>query len=522
MRKYFAYIRVSTVRQGEKGSSLQEQRSAIETYARRNNLAVAEWYEEMETAAKLGRPLFSKLLKGLARGDANGVIIHKIDRSARNLRDWAALGELHDRGIELHFAHESLDLNSRGGRLSADIQAVVAADYIRNLRDEIRKGFYGRLKQGLYPLPAPLGYVDHGGGVAKTIDPLRGPLVAKAFSLYATGSWSLDTLRAELYRRGLRTKTGGQVAKNSMATILHNRFYVGLIRIERTGETFQGVHPPLVDKRLFDRVQSLLDDRSPHKTRHHSFRYQRLVRCSSCHRALVASRHKGHVYYRCQTKMCPTTCIREECLDNSLRVVGAGFALTEAELKKAAADIETVLEARATDTGDELRNLSLAVAAIEDRLSRLTDAFVDQVIDRDIYLARKERLLDERAQLTSRKASVEAGDDQMERRAAEILELVRTLGNMGILENGDYIRETLRATTSNLSLSGKTLEIAWKNPFLQLVKIGRVTCGGPHRIKPRTSRSHNVVRVIIDHCDSLAREDDRLDDDDDEPLRLAA
>jgi site-specific DNA recombinase len=519
MRKYFAYIRVSTVRQGEKGSSLQEQRSAIEAYAHRNNLTVAEWYEEMETAAKQGRPLFTKLLKGLARGEANGVIIHKIDRSARNLRDWAALGELHDRGIELHFAHESLDLNSRGGRLSADIQAVVAADYIRNLRDEIRKGFYGRLKQGLYPLPAPIGYVDHGGGVAKTIDPLRGPLIAKAFSLYAAGSWSLDTLRAELYQRGLRTKAGGGVTRNGMATILHNPFYVGLIRIERTGETFQGIHPPLLDKRLFDRVQGVLDDRSPHKARHHSFRYQRLVRCSSCSRALAASRHKGHVYYRCQTKVCPTTCMREECLDNMLRMVGSGFALTEAELKAAAADIEMVLADRGADTANELRNLSLAVAAIDERISRLTDAFVDRVVDREIYLARKERFLDERAQLISRKASIEVGDDQTHRRAAEILELVKTLGNIASLENDDYIREVLRATISNLSLSRKTIEIAWKNPFLQLSKMDGVTCGGPHRDRPRTGRAYDMAKIIIQHCDSLPKvegQDDRPD-----PLQLA-
>ncbi len=214
MKKYFAYVRVSTVRQGEKGSSLQEQRSAIEGYARRNNLKIVQWFEEMETAAKQGRPVFDRLLRALAHGQADGIIVHKIDRSARNLRDWAALGELHDRGIELHFAHESLDLNSRGGRLSADIQAVVAADYIRNLRDEIRKGFYGRLKQGLYPLPAPIGYLDQGGGVAKTIDPLRAPLVVKAFELYAEGGWSLDTLGDELYRRGLRARNGSRPSRS--------------------------------------------------------------------------------------------------------------------------------------------------------------------------------------------------------------------------------------------------------------------------------------------------------------------
>ncbi|TAL04104.1 MAG: recombinase family protein, partial [Rhodospirillaceae bacterium] len=144
MKSLFAYIRVSTVRQGERGSSLQEQRSAIEVYARKHNLVIAEWFEEMETAAKQGRPTFLRMLAALKRGRARGVIIHKIDRGARNLKDWSNLGELIDSGVEVHFAHESLDMNSRGGRLAADIQAVVAADFIRNLRQETRKGFYGR------------------------------------------------------------------------------------------------------------------------------------------------------------------------------------------------------------------------------------------------------------------------------------------------------------------------------------------------------------------------------------------
>src|SRR5256885_4492354 len=112
------------------------------------------------------------MLKLLQASKADGVIIHKIDRGARNLKDWADLGELIDSGIEVHFANEGLDLNSRGGRLSADIQAVVAADYIRNLREEAKKGFYGRLKQGFFPMPARIGYLDNGAGRPKTIDPL--------------------------------------------------------------------------------------------------------------------------------------------------------------------------------------------------------------------------------------------------------------------------------------------------------------------------------------------------------------
>jgi len=148
MKTYFAYIRVSTVRQGERGVSLQEQRDAIARYAERHQLEIARWFEERETAAKRGRPIFSEMLKLMRSGEAAGVMIHKIDRSARNMKDWAELGDLIDRGVEVHFVNESIDLASRGGRLSADIQAVVAADYIRNLREESGKDFTAASNKG--------------------------------------------------------------------------------------------------------------------------------------------------------------------------------------------------------------------------------------------------------------------------------------------------------------------------------------------------------------------------------------
>ena len=140
MNTFYGYIRVSTVRQGEHGVSLPEQKDAIERYAARKGLKIIEWFEEQQTAAKQGRPVFNRMLRLLRSEKASGVIIHKIDRGARNLKDWAALGELIDSGIAVHFTNEALDLNSTTGRLSADIQAVVAADYIRNLRDEPSRG----------------------------------------------------------------------------------------------------------------------------------------------------------------------------------------------------------------------------------------------------------------------------------------------------------------------------------------------------------------------------------------------
>jgi len=174
VQNFFGYIRVSTLKQGEKGVSLQEQRASIETYAARQGFSISQWFEERETAAKRGRPVFSRMMALLREQKAVGVIIHKIDRSARNLRDWSDLGEMMDSGIRVHFANESLDLNSRGGRLSADIQAVVAADFIRNLREEAKKGMRGRYKQGLFRCPLRLGIWIREAGRQKQLTLFRG------------------------------------------------------------------------------------------------------------------------------------------------------------------------------------------------------------------------------------------------------------------------------------------------------------------------------------------------------------
>jgi len=220
MKSYFAYVRVSTARQGEHGSSLQEQRDAITIFAARQGFQIISWFEERETAAKMGRREFSRMVAALKKGKASGVIFHKIDRSARNMKDWSAVQDLADQGIDVRFTQESINLGSNEGKLTGDFLAVISAHYIRNLRDEVRKGIRGRLKQGLYPFRAYIGYLDQGGGKAKIPDPQRAPFIRMAYELYATANFSIHALSDELYERGLRSNNGKKVAVNRLAEIL--------------------------------------------------------------------------------------------------------------------------------------------------------------------------------------------------------------------------------------------------------------------------------------------------------------
>jgi DNA invertase Pin-like site-specific DNA recombinase len=505
MNSYFAYTRVSTVRQGERGSSLQEQRSAIEAYAARNDLQIGAWFEEMETAAKQGRRVFNKMLGELKKGRAAGVIIHKIDRSARNLRDWAQLGELIDSGVAVHFAHESVDLLSRGGRLSADIQAVVAADYIRNLREEVKKGFYGRLKQGLFPLGAPTGYLNEGGGKPKSIDPVKGPLVRKMFELYDTGRYSIHDLRAEMYSRGLAAHQGQQLSKSMVSRILHNPFYMGLIYIGKTGQSFQGVHEPIVRAALFARVQARLAGRTVAPVVKHEFVYRRLIKCVACKRSLCGERHKGHTYYRCHTRTCRYVSLREEEITAAVTAVLTSITLTEEDMRDFRDLAATLRGAEALAAENQVTALRRDLGRCEDRLARLTDLLVDRNIDQETFEERKSALLHERASIRDR-LNAPSGASPLDE-----LQKKFELGNMAQLRfetpNDAERRETIEFVCSNFSVDGKNLTITPRFPFSELIKTISVHGGPPNDTTLRKRRSRltqcrNVRTILL----RLARE----------------
>lgn len=486
MSGYIGYIRVSTVRQGTKGVSLQEQRDAILRYSERNQFAITTWLTEMETAAKQGRPVFNQAINLLRNGKAKGIILHKLDRGARNLRDWADIGELSDQGIEVHFVNESLDLQSRGGRLSADIQAVVSADYIRNLKEETRKGFYGRLKQGLYPLRAPLGYVDQGKGNAKTIDPVMGSLVRKAFELYGTAAYNFETLGEELYRLGLRNHNGGRVTRNGLSTILNNSFYIGLIEIKKTNETYAGVHQPLIGKVLFDRVRAILTGKINTRNQRHLFQFRRLLACQTCQYSLIGEYQKGTVYYRCHNKQCPKTSVRGDAVEGKTTQFFQKFRFNEQEVRYFKGRMLKIRAEWKNRQADEARNLNLKLDHIKDRLNRLTDAYLDEALDKMMFEERKKSLLLEQKAVEEQLTNLNRARDASPEKIDKFLEQAGSAWLSHELAFPEEKREMVKIFTSNRVVSGKEIELKPSLPFADIVNRPILDDCSPERTIPRT------------------------------------
>ena len=511
MKPYFGYIRVSTPKQG-RGVSLEEQRAAILAFAERRGLRIAQWFVETETAARQGRPEYGKLILGLKTGKAAGVVIHKIDRGARNMKDWANLGELIDAGVDVQFAHESLDLRSRGGRLAADIQAVVAADYIRNLRDEVFKGFYGRLKQGVYPLPAPVGYLDRGAGMPKEIDPVMGPLVQYAFERYASGKVSLDSLQQELAARGLKTHRSAALSRNGLAGMLHNPFYIGIIRIYRRDESFQGAHTPLITKALFDRVQDAMAGRVSPKAKRHDFLYRGLILHEPCARHLTGERIKGrHVYYRCHGPGCKGTALREGDIDHAITAAISRLVLTPVEMGDFRDLVEEARKSGQADSASDAVSLDLRIAGCSARIARLTDAYLDGTISKEAHDERMARLLGERRDLQDRLAGLNGEAEWV--KACKKFELNNNLLLRYKILSGDEKRKLLSILSSNFSCVEKKPVITLRFPYDKIAESDlspAVGCFGPmfeRRNKlTRCQVLQGIVRIFREHnYDSASR-----------------
>ena len=487
MKTYFAYIRVSTAKQGEKGVSLIEQRDAIIRFAGRENLEISEWFEERVTAAKQGaRPKFSRMLKLLKQGKANGILIHKIDRSARNLRDWADLGELVDAGFEIYFANENLNLKSNSGRLSADLQAVISANFIRNLREETRKGFYGRLKQGLFPLPAPVGYLDIGKGKAKEPDPIRAPLIIQVFEMYASGKYPLYDLLDEIKKIGLTNKKGGEIRLNGLSYILNNPFYYGLMRINKTGETFEGIHEPIITKSLFDNVQAILRDRTCKRVRKHDFLYRKMLKCPSCNYSLSGEKQKGHIYYRCRKKACPTISIRETAVEEYIKDLFEKITLNPNEQRVYARHLDELDQTIKINTQNERTSLCLQLEKVKKRKTRLTDALLDGILDKDSFNERNVQFINQKKKIEENLATLERKNGANIEKLREYGELLKSpylQYNSSILEKK---REILNRVTANRIINGKVPEFTWQLPYQTLAERVPLQNSTPRRGGVRT------------------------------------
>lgn len=320
------YARYSSDNQREE--SIDAQVDAISKYAKqRNFIIIDEYIDRAKTATSDRRPNFQKLIKDSGKGQFSTVIVHKLDRFARNKYDSAIYKQkLKTNGVNLVSVTEQLDGSPESIILESVLEGM-AEYYSQNLAREVRKGMFENAKKSLHTGGRPpLGYsvVDK----KLVINEYEAEAVRLIFNRFIVGT-SYTEIIAELNERGFKTRNGQDFAKNSLYEILVNQKYAGVYVYNRASSaTAKGQRnnhlaksdkdvvkniggcPAIVTPEIFQRASEIIKTNKRLRggiAAREKYLLSGLVICGNCLNPMHGNRYVGgrnkHTYvtYRCSS-----------------------------------------------------------------------------------------------------------------------------------------------------------------------------------------------------------------------------
>jgi DNA invertase Pin-like site-specific DNA recombinase len=430
--KFIGYIRQS--REREEGLSPEGQRAEIEHWAAApgREREVLFLPPDLDWSGKsLERPSMQEALRGLRAGEAEGIVVAKLDRLTRSVGDLHALLEEAKAGNwNLVALDLGVDLRSANGKVFAQIVGVLSEWYLDRVTEEWAKTRRHKiLEQGAHWGSPPLGYRrgtvvnarGHESPGPLEPDTTWAPVVQELFRRRAApngerASWTeLARYLSELGAPTARTRaTGERTAWSTTAVsgLLANRAYLGEARAGSLVK--KNAHPALVSEQEFRRANRK-QKRQPIHRQGASLCGGGMLRCGGCGAGLVASQRQGYRFYRCRTVTC------QGCTISALRV--ERFLIERAFEHWQGEEFEVPSE-----VGLDLAKLQAELTALDEEITELEQAEGLSALRRAQALseldARREALLE---QLARAQTEVRRSDPEVDRAL-----LLRLRGDYGL------------------------------------------------------------------------------------------
>jgi DNA invertase Pin-like site-specific DNA recombinase len=419
--KFFLYARKSTDVEDKQVLSIEAQIAELRALAKQNNLNVIDVFIEKQSAKIPGRPIFGEMIKRLENGEAEGILAWHPDRLARNSIDGGKVIYLIDCGriAALKFPQFWFEPTPQG-KFMLNIAFGQSKYYVDSLSENTKRGLRQKVRRGEYPSVAPIGYINDVRNKSIIVDCKKAKVIKAAFEYYAAGNARLEDVSDFLAQRGIFSRGGKRIHKTRATFILSNPFYCGLFRY--SGELHEGKHKPIIAKKIFDKVQEVLKQRGRphHKTKNEPQDYCGLLRCDTCGMSItgeyrVKKQKNGnthdYIYYHCTKKnksiKCPEPCIRQEELDKQISSLLQKFSLRADWAEKLLEMTETEKEKSAQSVSAFVLESQNQIRAINEKLQRLLDGYLEQDIERETYREEKAKLLSEKKSLEEKMARIE-------------------------------------------------------------------------------------------------------------------
>jgi site-specific DNA recombinase len=496
MQKLFLYARKSTDVEDKQIMSIERQLFELRELAQKEGLSVICEIVEKQSAKTPGRPLFNDMMDRIENGEAEGILAWHPDRLSRNGVDGGRIMYALDIGTltTLKFPTFWFE-NTPQGKFMLNMAFSQSKYYVDSLGVNTKSGLDEKVRRGECPTLAPIGYINDYRTKKIIVDRERAPLVKEVFELYASGNATLDSIRTFLAKRGVKSKNGWTLSRNRVSRMLSNPIYYGHFRYR--DEVHVGTHDPIIDKELFDRVDAILNQRwrySPSEKQTVEKPFLGLLKCATCGGAVTAEIQKGHTYYRCTKKnravaRCNQPYVREEALDLQISDLLKPFALP-ADWAEGMLELVRKEKKTAAQSASQLVAVKRSeIEKIDQRIQRLLDTFLDQLIDRETFTTEKAKLMSQKKTLEGQKDACTAGRaDWLE----PLQNWILTAKNAGFIAESGTLQEkrglAQKVFGSNLVLDCKKARGSCMKPWSLLVATSQ--SGGMvgwRGLEPRTN-----------------------------------
>lgn len=307
------YLRVSTEEQARDGFSIHAQKDKLTKYALSNDWNIVDYYIDDGISGKnlTERPEVSRLIEDVKKGKIENVLIYKLDRLTRSVKDLIYLIELFDKNnCTFNSQTEKIDTSNAVGRMFVKIIGIFAEFERENLAERVTFGYEQKTKEGNYTnCNGVFGY-DYivGKGILK-VNKSEAVYVKKIYNWYLEGD-SMLKIAKKLKDLNVPTKRGGHWNQSTIYSILTNPLYIGNVRygvgrkdsFEVSGKNIT----PILSPELFNNVSNLMGKRKKYQTRKYSSDdtyYFKVLRCSLCGRRYHARQQlqsgKKYITYQC-------------------------------------------------------------------------------------------------------------------------------------------------------------------------------------------------------------------------------
>ncbi|EHI96906.1 Resolvase domain containing protein [Clostridium sp. DL-VIII] len=471
------YCRVSTPEQAEEGYSIGEQKRILSDECIKHGDTIYKVYADEGISGKniKNRPALKELLKDAEEGKFDSVLVWKMNRISRSLKDVLNIVDLFEEcNITFKSATEPFDTTTPSGKMQFQMMALIGEFERGTIAQNVKMGMMARAREGRWNGGIVFGYdvKERENSTNKKrrdteliINEKEAEVVRIIFTMYSQGN-GYKAITTYINKFGHTTKKGKPFSVGSIKDILMNPIYIGKIRYNvrpnwsekrRRNKNsnpliVDGIHKPIIGQELWDKVQKQIETNKgkPSRIYDGEFPLTGILRCPVCGEGMVISRsskarkdgtrHRIE-YYCCGAWKNKGTAV---CHSNSINVDKANEYVfgklsellnNDKLIKDIVVNINSTRKAMIDPSKDELEKILKELDKLEAKKKKVFEAYEEDIIT-------KKDFSDRMSEISSREEMLEQ----------EVNNLKSNILDDGVQEvSYEFVREILSSVSKMLS-----------------------------------------------------------------------